>query len=60
MAKLEQQRIQTLQQQWEALALANAESGTEVVTPEEKVGSGARKVKFEFDATLFEGLEDCD
>ncbi|CAK0818039.1 unnamed protein product [Prorocentrum cordatum] len=60
MAKLEQQRVQTLQQQWEALALARAESGIEVVKPEGKVGSGALKVKFEFDASLFGGLEDCD
>ncbi|CAK0872680.1 unnamed protein product [Prorocentrum cordatum] len=60
MAKLEQQRVETLQQQWEVLAQANSDSGTEVVKPEEKVDSGALKVKFEFDASLFEGLEECD
>eukprot|EP00959_Pyramimonas_sp_CCMP1952_P340082 7122676-Pyramimonas_sp.AAC.1 len=60
MAKLEQQRVETLQQQREALAQANAESGIEVVKPEEKVGSGAPKVKFEFGASHFEGLKECD
>ncbi|CAK0877538.1 unnamed protein product [Prorocentrum cordatum] len=60
MAKLERPRAETLQQQWGALAQASAESGIEVVKPEEKVGSGALKVNFEFDASLFEGLEECD
>ncbi|CAK0808514.1 unnamed protein product, partial [Prorocentrum cordatum] len=56
MDKLAQQRVEVQQRHLTALQQANQESGIIVVKPDEKT----LNVKFEYDGSLFEGLEECD
>ncbi|CAK0803616.1 unnamed protein product, partial [Prorocentrum cordatum] len=56
MDKLAQQRVEVQQRHLTALQQANQESGIIVVRPEEKT----LNVKFEYDGSLFEGLEERD